>query len=63
MGSCGSCSVERREHDKRNRCAQRGQGDVRPLREHALKMGARGTSTSARQSSIDVEIVLRRAQV
>ncbi len=49
------------EHGEPSGCAQRGQGDVRSLREHALKVGARGTSTRLRQSSIDVEIVLRGA--
>ena len=35
-----------------------GQGDVRPLREHALKVRPRSTSTSLRLSTIDAEIVL-----
>jgi hypothetical protein len=37
---------------------QRGEGDVRPLSEHALKVQVRATSMSLRQSSIDAEIVL-----
>jgi len=34
-GSCGSCSAERREHQERSSCAQRGQGDVRTYAESA----------------------------
>ena len=49
------------EHREPRGCAQRGEGDVRPLSEHALKVRVRATSTSLRQSSIGAEIVLRSA--
>ena len=36
-------------------CAQRGQGDVRPLRDNQPKVRVRPTSRTVRQSSIDAE--------